>query len=62
MITPDQHQLAAEEVWNAFDAHLRAKMSYHDFMLGFKFGRISMKATMDKAESPKQPDKQPAAK
>ena len=46
----DIHQAAADEVWNAFDAHLRGKMCYYDFTLGFKLGRVSMKATMDNAE------------
>ena len=48
-MTPDSHQAAADEVWNAFDPHLRGKMSYYDFILGFKLGRVSMKAQFDKA-------------
>ena len=46
----DPHQIAADEVWNAFPPDLASAMNYDDFVLGFKLGRVSMKATMDNAE------------
>lgn len=46
----DQHQLAADEVWHTFNPNLRDMMSYDTFILGFKLGRVSMKACFDKAE------------
>ena len=60
-MSEDPHKAAAMEVWSALPTSLREQMSEEDFVIGFKLGRVSMKATMDKAESPKQPDKQPAA-
>jgi len=49
-MTPDQHQLAADEVWQSFRPDLSNTMNYDDFVLGFKLGRVSMKACFDKAE------------
>ena len=46
----DPHQAAASEVWNALAFCLREQMSEEDFILGFKLGRVSMKACYDKAE------------
>ena len=46
----DQHQQAAEEVWNALPHSIREEMSHEDFLLGFKLGRVSMKACFDRAE------------
>jgi len=46
----DQHQLSADEVWSAFPPDLASKMNYDDFVLGFKLGRVSMKACFDNAE------------
>jgi len=46
----DQHAIAADEVWNAFPADLLSKMNYDDFVVGFKLGRVSMKACYDKSE------------
>jgi hypothetical protein len=46
----DPHQAAADEVWNAFPPDLAKKMNYDDFSIGFKLGRVSMKACYDKAE------------
>jgi hypothetical protein len=54
----DQHQLAADEVWSAFPPDLASKMNYDDFVLGFKLGRVSMKACFDKAELQTPLDKQ----
>jgi len=54
----DQHQLAADEVWSAFPPDLASKMKYDDFVLGFKLGRVSMKACFDKAEL-LRPDDEP---
>lgn len=46
----DPHQIPADEVWNAFPPDLASRMNYDDFVLGFKLGRVSMKANYDKAE------------
>jgi len=46
----DPHKAAAEEVWNALAPSLREQMSEEDFILGFKLGRVSMKACYDKSE------------
>lgn len=46
----DPHQAAADEVWSAFPADLAKKMNYDDFNIGFKLGRVSMKACYDKSE------------
>lgn len=46
----ENNQLAADEAWNAFSSDLAGKMNYDDFVLGFKLGRVSMKACYDKAE------------
>jgi len=54
----DQHALAADEVWSAFPPELSSKMNYDDFVLGFKLGRVSMKACFDKAELQTTLDKQ----
>ena len=54
----DQHAIAADEVWNAFPPYLASKMNYDVFVLGFKLGRVSMKACFDKAEL-LRPDDEP---
>jgi hypothetical protein len=54
----DQHAIAADEVWSAFPPDLASKMNYDDFVLGFKLGRVSMKACFDKAELQSPLDKQ----
>jgi len=46
----DPHQAAADEVWSAFQPSHRSLMRYDDFLVGFKLGRVSMKACYDKAE------------
>ena len=54
----DQHQLAAHEVWSALPPYLASKMNYDVFVLGFKLGRVSMKACFDNAEL-LRPDDEP---
>ncbi len=49
-MSEDPHQAAADEVWSAFQPSLQSLMDYNDFVLGFKLGRVSMKACFDKAE------------
>ena len=46
----DQHQQAAEEVWNACPAELKSQINRSDFIMAFTLGRMSMKACFDKAE------------
>ena len=46
----DQHQQAAEEVWNACPAELKSQINRADFIMAFNLGRMSMKACFDKAE------------
>lgn len=46
----DQHQLAAIEVWDAIPYENRTTTTRADFIMAFTLGRVSMKATMDKAE------------
>ena len=46
----DQHQQAAEEVWNACPAELKSQINRADFIMAFTLGRVSMKAGYDKAE------------
>lgn len=46
----DQHQQAAEEVWNACPAELKSQINHNDFIMAFTLGRVSMKACFDKAE------------
>ena len=49
-MSEDPHQAAADEVWSAFSPQVQVMMNYNDFLLGFKLGRVSMKACFDKAE------------
>ena len=46
----DQHQQAAEEVWNACPIELKSQINRADFIMAFTLGRVSMKAGYDKAE------------
>lgn len=49
-MTPDQHQLAADEVWSAIPYEKRQTTTRADFITAFTLGRVSMKACFDKAE------------
>ena len=46
----DQHQQAAEEVWNACPTELKSQINRADFIMAFTLGRMSMKACFDRAE------------
>jgi hypothetical protein len=49
-MTPDQHQQAAIEVWDALPQLARKWIARSDFITAFTLGRVSMKACFDNAE------------